>query len=214
MISNASVINTGNGIVDQIGTMGIVGHMTPDNWFSWILRENGKPNLLAMREYGYPVLDCKIYEDMTEEQRIEHKENKKDYGLEGYEYKQKKTAEQETQIKANEQTLSVISQDIVKAKKDLNITNAKIAEDKTAIEKQKEESKELGVRILSKKQVLELPDPPKTLDGKHYKVPVTEYNNVKATAGQVNEIKKDYEKRKAAVDKREKLLSIDPLSLL
>ena len=154
------------------------------------------------------------YPELTEEQRIEHKENKKDYGLEGYEYKQKKTAEQETQIKANEQTLSVISQDIVKAKKDLNITNAKIAEDKTAIEKQKEESKELGVRILSKKQVLELPDPPKTLDGKHYKVPVTEYNNVKATAGQVNEIKKDYEKRKAAVDKREKLLSIDPLSLL
>ena len=159
-----------------------------------------------MREYGYPVLDCKIYEDMTEEQRKEHKENKKDYGLEGYEYKQKKNAEQEAQIKANEQTLSAINQNIVKAKKDLNKTNAKIAEGKTVIEKQKEASKELGVRILSKKQVLELEKPSKTLDNKHYKVPISEYNNVLATAGQVNEIKREYEKRKYAVDKKEQAL--------
>ena len=41
-------ISTGNPIVDQIAKMDVTGHMIPDNWFSWILRENGKPNLLAM----------------------------------------------------------------------------------------------------------------------------------------------------------------------
>ena len=194
-----------------------------------------------MRERGYPVLDCEIYEDMTEEQREEHKEKKKDYGLEGYEYKQKKAAEQEARIKANEQLidgqeeilsdqkgriaenegiiakqddkiskgeqdLNSINQDVLKAQESLKTTNDKIEAGKTRIEKQKEESKELGVKILSKKQVLELKEPPRTFDGQHYKVPIAEYNNVKATAGQVNEIKKSYEKRKAIVDKKEKAL--------
>ncbi len=194
-----------------------------------------------MRERGYPVLDCEIYEDMTEEQREEHKEKKKDYGLEGYEYKQKKAAEQEARIKENEQLidgqeeilsdqkgriaenegiiakqddkiskgeqdLNSINQDVLKAQESLKTTNDKIEAGKTRIEQQKEESKELGIRILSKKQVLELKEPPRTFDGQHYKVPIAEYNNVKATAGQVNEIKKSYEKRKAIVDKKEKAL--------
>ena len=194
-----------------------------------------------MRERGYPVLDCEIYEDMTEDEREAHKEKKKDYGLEGYEYKQKKNAEQEEQIKANEQLiagqkdilavqkeliaendsviakqddkiskgeqdLNSINQDVVKAQESLKTTNEKIEAGKTKIEQQKEESKELGVKILTKKQVLELKEPPKTFDGQHYKVQIAEYNNVKATAGQVNEIKKSYEKRKAAVDKKEKAL--------
>ncbi len=135
-----------------------------------------------MREKGYPVLDCQIYEDLSEEQRAEHEEKKKDYGLEGYEYKQKKTAEQEALIKSNE----------------LIIENQ--AEQ---LSRQKEESKELQVQILSKKQILELKEPSKTLDGQHYKVPVTEYKNVLATAEQADKIKRDYKKREAALDKRE-----------
>ena len=135
-----------------------------------------------MREKGYPVLDCQIYEDMSEEQRIEHEEKKKDYGLEGYEYKRKKAEEQEAKIESNER--------IIENQEEL-------------LSRQKEESKELQVQILSKKQVLELKEPSKTLDGQHYKVPVAEYKNVLATAEQADKIKRDYKKREAALDKRE-----------
>ena len=58
-----------------------------------------------MREKGYPVLDCQIYEDMNEQEREAHSEKKKDYGLEGYEYKLKKLAEQEAKIEANERII-------------------------------------------------------------------------------------------------------------
>ena len=50
--------------------------------------------------------------------------------------------------------------------------------------------------------MLELPEPPKTIDGKHYKVPIKEYKEVKATAGQVNEIRKSLETRKKAQDNK------------
>ena len=138
-----------------------------------------------MREKGYPVLDCQIYEEMSEEQREEHDERKKDYGLEGYEYKRKKAEEQEARIKSNE--LAIESQ----------------AE---LITKQKEESKELQVQILSKKQILELKEPSKTLDGQHYKVPIAEYKSVLATAKQVSEIKKNYKMRTATLEKGRLLL--------
>ena len=162
-----------------------------------------------MREKGYPVLDCNIYEDMDEREREEHKDKKKDYGLEGYEFKQKKSAEQEATIIANEQIingqeklLSSIKEDVDRAKETLKSTTKKVTAQKAEIEKQKEENKELGVRILAKKQVLELPEPPKTIDGKHYKVPIKEYKEVKATAGQVNEIRKSLETRKKAQDNK------------
>ena len=81
-----------------------------------------------MRERGYPVLDCEIYEDMTEEEREQHKEKKKDYGLEGYEYKIKRDAEQEAQIKANEQLIDN-QEEVLSAQKDLIAENDRVIED-------------------------------------------------------------------------------------
>ena len=95
-------------------------------------------------------------------------------------------AKQDDTISKGEQDLNSINQDVLKAQESLKTTNEKIKAGKTKIEQQKDESKELGVKILSKKQVLELKEPPRTFDGQHYKVPIAEDNNVKATAGQVN----------------------------
>ncbi|MBR1390536.1 MAG: hypothetical protein IJ567_03675 [Lachnospiraceae bacterium] len=36
------------------------------------------------------VEDCKIYDRMTEEEKEQHRQNKSDYGLEGFEYKRRK----------------------------------------------------------------------------------------------------------------------------
>ena len=190
-----------------------------------------------MRERGYPVLDCEIYEDMTEEEREKHKEKKKDYGLEGYEYKQKKTAEQEAQIKANEQViegqakilsiqeeqvsrndvtiaeqdgkisqaeqdLSDINDQIRQEKKSLEDTKEALAAGKAEIERQKGRSRELNIKILSKEQVKELPEPEMTFDKKFYKVPKQDYKRLLATAGQVNTVKKEYEKKEEALDAR------------
>ena len=208
-----------------------------------------------MRERGYPVLDCEIYEDMTEEEREAHKEKKKDYGLEGYEYKQKKNAEQEAQIKANEQLLEgqkevlstqkdliaendriiadqdgkitqgeqkrdgiradvktaqerldKVNADLTQAKENLKTVNDDVTTDKAEVKNQKKESKELRIKILSKEKVLDLPEPPKTIDRQCYRVPIDEYKSVKATAAQVDVIKEEYEERKKAQDKRDKAL--------
>ena len=194
-----------------------------------------------MREKGYPVLDCEIYEDMSQEEREAHKEKKKDYGLEGYEYKMKKTAEQEAQIKANEQVikgqteiLSVqkdmikendniiadqdnmiskheqeldrIRSDVKDAEKKLDEVNADVTVAKTDVRNQKKESKELRIKILAKEKVLDLPEPPKTIDRQCYRVPIDEYKSVKATAAQVEVLKEEYETRKKTLDKREKAL--------
>ncbi|MBO4389794.1 MAG: hypothetical protein J5825_02925, partial [Lachnospiraceae bacterium] len=190
-----------------------------------------------MRVRGYPVLDCEIYEDMTEEEREQHKEKKKDYGLEGYEYKQKKTAEQEAQIKTNEQMiegqaeilsiqeeqiskndvtiaeqdgkisqaeqdLSDLNDRIRQEKKALEATKETIASGKAEIERQKGRSRELNIKILSKEQVKELPEPEMTFDKKCYKVPKQDYKRLLATAGQVDTVKKEYEKKEEALDTR------------
>lgn len=47
MINN-QIINTGNKIVDSIGTYEITGNIINNNWYNWILRENGKPHHLAI----------------------------------------------------------------------------------------------------------------------------------------------------------------------
>lgn len=208
-----------------------------------------------MRERGYPVLDCDIYEDMTEEEREAHKEKKKDYGLEGYEYKQKKTAEQEAQIKANEQLiegqteilsaqkgliaendriigdqdkkiagreqeldsiqsdvkaaekqLDEVNAEVIQAREVLKTINADVTTAKEEVKNQKKESKDLRIKILAKEKVLDLSEPPKTIDRQFYKVPVAEYKSVKATAAQVDVIKEEYEERKKAQDKRDKAI--------
>ena len=194
-----------------------------------------------MRDRGYPVLDCEIYEDMTEEERKQHAEKKKDYGLEGYEYKIKKAVEQEARIAANEKiiedqeevlevqkeliakndkelagqekkitqaelNLSDINEDVRQAEEALQKTNDDLKAGKAKIDEQKKESKDLEIKILSKKRVEELAEPRKTLDGQNYKVPIEQYKSIVATAGQVDIFKDKYEKRKKAQDKRDKEL--------
>jgi hypothetical protein len=53
-----------------------------------------------MRERGVPVKDCESYEKMTEEEREVHALKKKDYGMESFEYKQKKTQELDGKIES------------------------------------------------------------------------------------------------------------------
>ena len=43
-----SILNTGNSTVDALGQMNISGNVTPPNWYKTILRDNGKPYLLAI----------------------------------------------------------------------------------------------------------------------------------------------------------------------
>ena len=78
-----------------------------------------------MREKGYPVLDCQIYEDMNEQEREAHNEKKKDYGLEGYEFKLKKLTEQEARIKENEDVIAG-QDDIVNRQQKMIIQNNSI----------------------------------------------------------------------------------------
>lgn len=42
------IINTGNNTVDALGEMNFKGNITPLNWYKTILRDNGKPYLLAI----------------------------------------------------------------------------------------------------------------------------------------------------------------------
>lgn len=42
------ILNTGNKTVDAIGQMNLSGNVTPPNWYKTILRDNGKPYLLAI----------------------------------------------------------------------------------------------------------------------------------------------------------------------
>lgn len=51
-----------------------------------------------MREQGYDIEDCKIYDRMTEEEKEEHRQNKPEYGLSSFEYKRKKQQELDERI--------------------------------------------------------------------------------------------------------------------
>ena len=41
-------LTSGNPIVDAMGEINITGNVTPQTWYKTILRENGKPYLLAI----------------------------------------------------------------------------------------------------------------------------------------------------------------------
>ena len=51
-----NIVNTGNASVDALAEMSICGNVTPVNWYKSILRENGKPYLLAICVVGNRVL--------------------------------------------------------------------------------------------------------------------------------------------------------------
>ena len=43
-----NIISTGNRTVDAVGRMNLTGNITPPNWYRTVLRDNGKPYLLAI----------------------------------------------------------------------------------------------------------------------------------------------------------------------
>lgn len=48
MTYKGNLIHTGNDIVDEVGMISLTGNLIANNWYSWILRKNGRPNLLAI----------------------------------------------------------------------------------------------------------------------------------------------------------------------
>lgn len=178
-------------------------------FFTFINREYPK----RMREQGYPVLDCAIYEDMSQEEKEHHAQNKKEYGLEGFEFKRKKAAEQDARIAENEKVLEQQLEVIESGRKELeaaeeSLKEMKKATDKAEKEKEKvtadvtrlsERSNELNIKILSKEEVRALPEPEMTWDKKFYKITPKDYRRILATAKQVDQIKHDYKERQEAL---------------
>lgn len=182
-----------------------------------------------MRERGYAVEDCKIYEEMTPEEKEEHRQNKEEHGIEGFEFKRRKNAEPDRKIEEKETLLSSRQDAIEKADQTLEYKAKKLTETDQAIaekedvlsqmndqigdldaEIQKKEEKEKAlrsknreteVRILTKKQVMALPEPEKTLGGK-FKVEPQEYRDLKATALRVGTV----DAREQKLDQREQRL--------
>ena len=146
-----------------------------------------------MRQKGYPVLDCEVFEDMTPEEKAVHQEKKKDYGLESYEFKKKKVEEQNATIEQNE---GIIGDQ-----------KAKISEQEKKLEQQKNENRNLEIQILSKQEVKTLPKPDSTLLGDYYKVPRKDYNNLLATAKQAELILEQQKAAEASVAVKEQALA-------
>lgn len=188
-------------------------------FFTFVNKEYPK----RMRERGYDVEDCKIYEEMTPEEKEDHHLNKVEHGVEGFEFKRRKNTELDQQIAEKEALLSHKQKAVEKievklANKEQEVADKeqeiaekeKVLNDKTErlddldaeIRKKAEKGRELQeknretkIRILTKKQVIELPEPEKTIGGK-YKVEPQTYRNLRATALRVDNVK-DREKELA-----------------
>lgn len=124
-----------------------------------------------MRERGYEVEDCKIYDRMTEEEKEEHRRNKPEYGLEGFEYKRRKQQELETAIVEKEAVVE-----------DLEDRQRELADQNKTLE---ERNRKIKVRIMTEEEVKALPKPQKTLGG-DYKISPKKYQNLLATAKRVD----------------------------
>ncbi|MCR5778306.1 MAG: DUF6017 domain-containing protein [Lachnospiraceae bacterium] len=67
-MTSKKIINTGNAVVDEIGTWNITGNVTPHNWYKWLLRDNGKPYFLAaaiLSEIVYWYRPSEIRDEQT-----------------------------------------------------------------------------------------------------------------------------------------------------
>ena len=120
-----------------------------------------------MRELGYEVEDCKIYDRMTEEEKEQHRQNKPEYGLEGFEYKRRKQQELETAIGEKE----AVVEDLEDRQRELADQNKKL----------EERNRQVKIRIMTEEEVKALPKPQKTLGG-DYKISPKKYQNLLATA--------------------------------
>lgn len=191
-------------------------------FFTFVNKEYPK----RMRGRGYAVEDCKIYEEMTPEEKEEHRQNKEEHGVEGFEFKRRKNTELDRKIEEKETILTSRQDAIEKANLTLENksqriteTDQKIAEKEDALSKKmgqidnldaeiqekkqrqkdlQEKNRETEVRILTKKQVMELPAPEKTISGK-FKVDPQEYRDLKATALRVGAV----DIREQKLDQRE-----------
>lgn len=146
-------------------------------FFTFVNKEYPK----RMREKGYAVEDCKIYEEMTPEEKEEHRQSKEEHGVEGFEFKRRKNAELDQQIGEKEKTLADKTEQI-------ESLDAAIEEKSEKGKELQEKNRETEIRILTKKQVMELPEPEKTLGGK-YKVEPQTYRELRATALRVDNVK-------------------------
>lgn len=169
-------------------------------FFTFVNKEYPK----RMRVIGYPVKDCKIYDEMTEEQKKEHRENRPDYGLESYDFKQKKIKEQ---TKTIEEQSNVIDDNDSRIASQEKVIEENIRTT-SALSQQKEK---IQVEILSATDIKNLPEPEKTFTGNCYKIPIQEYMNLLATARQATVIKQQNQKWKKkmtdSLDKREQELN-------
>ena len=165
-----------------------------------------------MRELGYGVEDCRIYDLMTEEEKEQHRQNKPEYGLESFEYKRRKQKELDQKIKDRESVMKqqdqVISEKakVIAAQEETKIDGEErirkleqsISEkdaELDAIENRHEKlaeqnaalearNKQINIHIMTQEEVEALPMPPKTLGG-DYKVSPKKYRNLLATAKRV-----------------------------
>ena len=124
-----------------------------------------------MRERGYEVEDCKVYDRMTEEEKEQHRRNKPEYGLEGFEYKRRKQQELETAIVEKE----AVVEDLEDRQRELADQNKKL----------EERNRQVKIRIMTEEEVKALPRPQKTLGG-DYKISPKKYQNLLATAKRVD----------------------------
>lgn len=61
------IISTGSAEVDSIGMMDLSGNVIPNNWYLWILRDNGRPHHFAISLLGEIVYWYKPVEIRDEE---------------------------------------------------------------------------------------------------------------------------------------------------
>lgn len=147
-----------------------------------------------MRERGYSVENCRTYDMMTEEEREEKRRNPPDYGLEGFEYKRKKTRELEERIASQEnkiEKLDAREEELEKRNRQLELKNQK-----------------MDTVILTKKEVKAMEMPSKTVFG-NYSVEPSTYRNLVATAKRVDKVDAREEKlnqRERELAEREQVL--------
>lgn len=144
-----------------------------------------------MRERGIPVKDCQSYEQMTEEEKVEHKEKKKEYGVDAVTYKIKKAVELDDKIHFQEQKSIQLQEDFkanmnenfdMKAQnKELTNENKKLQEENEKIKKEYQDTEKQVNRLKEYSKIYtegieefdeskwEIPDPPKLIKASVYK---------------------------------------------
>lgn len=108
---------------------------------------------------------------MTEKEKEQHRRNKPEYGLKGFEYKCRKQQELETAIVEKEAVVE-----------GLEDRHRELADQNKKLE---ERNRQVKIRIMTEEEVKALPKPQKTLGG-DYKISPKKYQNLLATAKRVD----------------------------